>query len=300
MLKKLGIALSIICLSSASFNAIGEGDMRLAVITELKNNVELKYSNSEWRPGRLNQLLRPGTSVRTGSLSKVELKYPDGTITRVGGRTSLTVLDKSIRAVKVDSGKIWFKVTKRSAGYRIYSPTAVAAITGTEGFVEYGDTEKTSSKSNMFASNSKDYKISDAGNIGFSGGLTEGSMDIYPTYDQNGEFLGNSQQVLAGQFLTFNGGQFQIMNVGSEQIFNQHRDISSPDDVANNNENNNNNNNNSNSNSNNNNSNNDNQNVANQRLDRTNPTTEQVPSTLNNQQGINTSPTTGDLEIIIK
>ncbi|MFN8578761.1 MAG: FecR family protein [Candidatus Sericytochromatia bacterium] len=287
MFKKVSIALGIIFLSSGSLSAISQTDLRLATITELKNNVELKYSSSDWRPGRLNQLLRPGTSIRTGSLSKVEIKYPDGTITRIGGRTSMTVLDKSIRAVKVDSGKIWFKVTKRSAGYRIYSPTAVAAITGTEGFVEYGDVEKTSSKNNMFASNSQNYKISDSNSNQFSGGLVEGSMDVYPSYDQNGDLTGNPQQVLEGQFLTFNGGQFQVLNLGTDQILNQNRDVNSSDDVANNNNNNNSNNNGP-------------DNVANQKLDRTNPSTEQVPSTINNNQGITNSPTTGDLEIIIK
>lgn len=275
MLKKISLALGIICLSSASFSAISETDMRLATITSIKNNVELKYASSEWRPGRVNQLLRPGTSIRTGSLSKAELKYPDGTITRIGGRTNLTVLDKSIRAVKIDSGKMWFKVAKRSAGYRIYSPTAVAAITGTEGFVQYGDAETASSKNNMFASNDKSYKIAENMAQEFSTGLVEGSMNVFESYDDNGNPNGNPNQIGAGQILTMLGNNgFQLQNVGTDQIMSQYNDIYQNDTSSNG--------------------------VNKQDLGPTNPVTEQVPGTINKQQEIINSPTTGDLEIIIK
>lgn len=296
MLKKISAALTIVFLSSVTFSAVGEVDMRQAVITELKNNVELKYGQSLWREARAEQLVRPGTSIRTGSLSKVEIKYPDGTITRIGGRTTLTVLDRSIRAVKIDSGKIWFKVAKKSAGYRIYSPTAVAAITGTEGFVEYGDTEKVGSKNNMYASASKDFKIAEDMSGGYQAGLVEGSMNIYKGSDETGNLVGDPTQVNAGQVLSMLGNNFQLQNVGTDQIFNQHRDISTPDNVANNNGSNGNNSNGQNSNNGNGNS----GNVQNQNLGPTNVTTEQVPASLNKQQDITNSPTTGDLEIIIK
>lgn len=293
MLKQLSLALGIICLSSVSLSAVSETDIRLATITSLKNNVELKYSTSDWRPGRVNQLVRPGTSIRTGSLSKVEIKYPDGTITRIGGRTNLTVLDKSIRAVKIDSGKMWFKVAKRSSGYRIYSPTAVAAITGTEGFAQYGEVESGSTRNNMFASSDKIYKVAEDNQPGFSTGLVEGSMDVYGGYDSGGNPTGNPNQLGPGQILTMLGNSnFQYQNVPIDQIINQYNDISQGDISGNNNSNNNNNNSSNN--------NNNNQGINNQNLGPTNPVTEQIPGTINKQQEIINSPTTGDLEIIIK
>lgn len=264
MLKKISAALTIVFLSSVTFSAVGESDLRNAVITNLKNEVQIKYGSSLWRDANLNQLIRPGTTIRTGALAKAEFKYPDGTIARMGGRTNMVILDKSIRAVKIASGKLWFKVAKRSAGYRIYSPTAVAAITGTEGFVEFGDTEKETSDINN--TNSK-----------YNAGLVEGSMDVFKSVDINDNPVGTPTQVTEGQVLSLIGSNFQLQTVGTDQIFNQYRDISTSDPVSNNTG-----------------------NVQNQKLDPTNPTIEQVPNIINKQQDLNTSPTTGDLEIIIK
>ncbi len=277
MLKKISTVITVMLLSSVTFNAVGASDMRQAVITSLKNKVELKFGASLWREASVNQLLRAGTSIRTGSLSKVELKYPDGTIARLGGRTNLTVLDKSIRAVKVDSGRLWFKVAKRSAGYRIYSPTAVAAITGTEGFVESGETEKDASINNRIASTDSNLRISESSESSYKAGLVEGSMNVFKGVDLNDEPIGEPNKVIEGQILSFVGNNFQIQNVGIDQIFNQYGEISrtSDDDSKT-------------------------FDIKSQKLDKTNPTTEQIPNTINKQQDLNTSPTTGDLEIIIK
>lgn len=285
------ITASILMLSAINMNALGDIDQRQAIIKDLKNKVEIKYGASLWREASLNQTVRPGTVVRTGSLSKVELIYPDGTLTRLGSRTTMTVLDKSIRAVKIETGKVWFKVTKKSVGYRVYSPTAVAAITGTEGFVEFGDTEKASLNNKKLASTGSSFNISEGSNdSGFSAGLVEGTMDVYRGSNPNGDLLGDPTQVNQGQIISFTGNDFNLQNVGINNIMDQNREISTSDgNPPNNNQNP----------SSNPNPNNPNP-IQQQRIDPTNPVTEQVPSVINQQQDINNSPTTGDLEIIIK
>ncbi|MBC7474611.1 MAG: FecR domain-containing protein [Candidatus Sericytochromatia bacterium] len=267
------IAIGMLLISTLNSNAIGESDQRKAVIKDLKNKVELKYGASVWREASRGQLLRPGTSIRTGSLSKVELSYPDGSLTRIGSRTVLTVLDKSYRAVRVDSGKVWFKVAKKSSGFRIYSPTAVAAITGTEGYVEFNNDEK------LETNDIKTIDKNDLSHSGFNTGLVEGHLNVYKQSNENGDLIGNPSEVNAGQVLNFNGGSFSVKDIGVENILNQNLDVSTPDSTA---------------------SNNTNGNISSNKLDRTNPTTEQVPSTINSQQNINNSPTTGSLEVIIK
>lgn len=328
MLKKLSglLTVGLVTLSTIGFQAISDDDLHRAVIVDLKNKVELKFGASEWRTASINQLVRPGTTIRTGALSKVELKYPDGTITRIGSRTNLSVLDKAQRSIKVASGKVWFKVTKKSIGYRVYSPTAVAAITGTEGFVEYADKDAKDSFlfKPRFADKNGVYKVSEGSNEGFGAGLVEGSMDVFPGSDDNGNPTGSPMPVNPGEILTFQNGGFNLSNVGVESIFNQYNDISSSDQQGNNNNSgsgNSGNKNGNNGNSGNNGGNNGNnggdangnnggnngntgdqggQSISNQPLNPTNPTTEQVPSGINKQQDLNTSPTTGDLEIIIK
>ncbi len=356
MLKRFTgiLTVGVLLISAVNFNAFGDDDQRKSIIKSLQNKVELKFGESMWREARADQLVRPGTSIRTGSLAKAELMYPDGTITRIGSRTNLTVLDKDIRAVKLDSGKLWFKVTKKSAGLRIYSPTAVAAITGTEGVAEFGDLtpEKNSANNRLLASADKNFSMIAEGAPGgdFSFALTEGSADVYSGSDANGNPMGNPVNVLAGNEVIFSNNTFQTFQKGIEQIRNENRDVSEPDQNASNNSNNNssnnsnnnsnNNNNNNNSNNNNNNANNSNNNsgnnsnntgnntgnntdfgnsnannsnngnntgsnsgtgnVSNQSLGPTNTTTENVPNNANKQQDFNNSPTTGNLEIIIK
>lgn len=323
------LSISILLASVVNLRAVGDVDQRNAVIQTLENQVQVKYGSSLWRNARASQVVRPGTQIRTGSLSKIELEYPDGTLTRIGSRTNYEVLDKSSRAVKVNSGKVWFKVTPKSAGLKIYSPTAVAAITGTEGFAEFETNEEekeSSSKSIMIASNDKNfsYKTAEAPRGGqFSFGLTSGSANVFRA-GNDGEPSGNPMNIVQGQIITFNPASgFNLINISPGQIRQRNRDISQPDRSAgansntannpnsangNSSDSGNDNDNNENSGNNQNTANNPNNDrktfntnePANQSLGPSNPTTEQVPNTINGQQDINNSPTVGDLEIIIK
>jgi hypothetical protein len=277
------VTAGVLLLSTINIVALGEDAQHRALINGMKNKVEIKYGESLWREASMNQLVRPGTSIRTGALSRAELIYPDGTITRVGSRTNFTVLDKSFRAVKVERGKLWFKVTKKSYGLKIYSPTAVAAITGTEGFAQVGgnepDDEKSSAnpKNTRIASNDPNFsnKIAEGEtNMTFSFGLEEGSANVYKV-DVNGEPMGDPTAVGIGQLLTFTDGNFMLENLGPEVIHNQNNDVSEPDQVAGGN-------------------------PSGEALGPDNVVTEEIPNNPNGAQDLNTSPTTGDLEIIIK
>lgn len=127
--------IGLLCLFSLNSNAFA-GSRYKAVVKKVKNKVEYKYEESSWDTLKLNQVVEPITSIRTGEASKTELMFTDGTVTRVGSNTSFTLLDKKNRAVKVN-GTMWFDVKKKSQGLKIYSSNAVAVITGTEGFIEF-------------------------------------------------------------------------------------------------------------------------------------------------------------------
>jgi hypothetical protein len=283
MLKRMTgmVTAGVLLLSTLTFPAMGENTQHKAVIKSMKNKVELKYGSSDWRVASTNQMVRPGTSIRTGSLSRAELLYPDGTITRVGSRTNLTVLDKSNRAVRIDRGKMWFKVTKKSYGLKIYSPTAVAAITGTEGVASFGgpDTgDETDANNNSVRIASSDtnssYKVAETeNNANFAFGLEEGTADVYKV-DENGEPTGDPTSVTMGQMVTFTDGNFILQNLGVEAIHEQNRDVSEPDALANN--------------------------PVETDLGPGNSATEEVPNNINDNQDNNLSPTTGDLEIRIE
>ncbi|GIW21762.1 MAG: hypothetical protein KatS3mg068_0769 [Candidatus Sericytochromatia bacterium] len=326
MIKKAFVSFLTILVCSTLVYAENT-DPKKAIIKSLENKVELKYGVSEWREARINQLLRPGTNIRTGAMSKVEIMYGDGSLARIGSRSSFTVLDMEARSVELNSGKMWFKVVKKSVGLNIKTPSAVAAITGTEGFAKFEDNDKEGSNiNNMIASNNIN-KIAQGISGSFAFGLVEGTANLFKL-DINGNPTGEALQVRPGDIITFSNGVFSINNVGIESILNQNRDIATPDFNANNNQNNNFNNNNSDNNSNNNNTNNNVANVNNndnnsnfqnynnnnnsnnfsntspnqENLSPSNVNTQQIPSMPNVQQNqnLNTSPTTGDLQIIIK
>ncbi|MFN8670725.1 MAG: FecR family protein [Candidatus Sericytochromatia bacterium] len=135
------------------------------VIKKVKNNVEIKYGNEDWKKVKTNDIGKVGSILRTGSLSKAEIVYKDGSVIRLGSRTTLTLLDKNAREVKIKSGNFWFKITKKSHGLKIHAPYAIASITGTEGGVKVEanaeinktetlptetETKKTSNKKGLF------------------------------------------------------------------------------------------------------------------------------------------------------
>lgn len=123
-----------------TFNSYAAQSKQKATIKKIKNQVEIKFDDNSWSKANINQEITPVTSIRTGPLSKAELMFSDGTITRIGSKAFFTFLDKQNRAVKVQFGNIWFNVKKKSQGLKIYSSNAVASITGTEGFVEFSGT----------------------------------------------------------------------------------------------------------------------------------------------------------------
>lgn len=138
MKKKINVILtSFLFISIFNTQALAKNLRSKGTIKKVQNQVEFKNEVSPWEKLIVNQVIFPVTSIRTGVNSKVEIMFYDGSITRVGSRTFFTLLKKQNRAIKVQMGRVWFNVRKKSQGLKIYSPNAVAAITGTEGFVEF-------------------------------------------------------------------------------------------------------------------------------------------------------------------
>lgn len=118
--------------------ALANNSKYKATVKKVKNRVEYKYEESSiWKNVDINQEIYPITSIRTGASSKAELMFSDGSVTRIGSRTSFTLLNKQNRAVRVQLGRVWFDIKKKSHGLKIYAPDAVASITGTEGYIEF-------------------------------------------------------------------------------------------------------------------------------------------------------------------
>ncbi|MGV3525301.1 MAG: FecR family protein [Candidatus Sericytochromatia bacterium] len=91
-----------------------------------------------------------GGYVRTGTNSRAQIHYADGTVMRLGSRSVVRVRDARAKSVQVHRGKAYFKVKPQQQRMRVRTRTAVATVLGTE-FVVSVD-EMSNQQSHLFQS----------------------------------------------------------------------------------------------------------------------------------------------------
>lgn len=111
--------------------------------TFVKGTVEVgKDEAGPYKRLKRNKRVKPGQFVRTGEASRAELKFPDGSILRIGPGSVLHLkeagFNSKTKAVSVDAtvvgGKAWAKVSKlvgSDAKFAVKSKNAVAGVRGT-------------------------------------------------------------------------------------------------------------------------------------------------------------------------
>lgn len=135
MLKRLLSLTLITALSTLSITSEAYSTSGMATITSMHNRVQEKTSsNPSWHKSQIKSILHAGDSIRTGSLSRAEITYSDGTVTRIGPHTVMRVSEHSAQRtnLKLITGKLWLKVSKGNGRLQIQTPTATAAVLGTE------------------------------------------------------------------------------------------------------------------------------------------------------------------------
>jgi hypothetical protein len=150
-------------LAAGNVAARAQVDPYQATVTKIVKLVEWqRYRTTRWQKASLENLLLVGDTIRTGADAKTELQYGDGSVTRVGSLTSLTLTGDGKRELRLDSGKVWLHIQKGGAGMRVITPGAVAAVTGTELLVEF-DPVKQLTEVTVFEGSVN--VISDVGNL---------------------------------------------------------------------------------------------------------------------------------------
>ncbi len=194
---------NLLFICNINYVALSKNIRDKAVVKKVKNNVQFKDELNLWNQLQIDQTLFPVTTIRTGSNSKTEIMFSDGTITRIGSRTSFILLDKKNRTVTVQSGKIWFNVIKKSYGLKIISPSAIASITGTEGFVDFsGDLEQ---ENKIYTVKSGDTLLGIARkSLGTKSTITERNNFIKSILDLNPNLVKNKNLVYKGDKLIIN------------------------------------------------------------------------------------------------
>src|SRR6266849_9150751 len=111
-------------------NEVSADELKEAKVTQVIQDVKLLPSNQSPRPAAVNDNVRQGTAVQTGTQSRSELTFKDKTITRLGEKTIFSV-GQGARTIELGSGQFLLYVPKNSGGAKIKMGAVTAAITGT-------------------------------------------------------------------------------------------------------------------------------------------------------------------------
>jgi hypothetical protein len=105
-------------------------ELQEARVTQVVQDVKVVPSGSAARPASVNETLRQGNAVQTGTQSRSELTFKDQTITRLGEKTIFNV-GGGARTIELGSGQFLLYVPKKSGGAKVKMGAVTAAITGT-------------------------------------------------------------------------------------------------------------------------------------------------------------------------
>ena len=105
-------------------------------VTQVVHNVQMLAPNAASRAASVNDNVRPGTAVRTGSDSRAELTFTNRTLTRLGASTVFS-FGEGARDFDLASGSMLLYAPKNSGGARINTAAATVAGTSFTAMAEY-------------------------------------------------------------------------------------------------------------------------------------------------------------------
>lgn len=120
--------------------AAGAADRALvAVATYTKGKVQIqKPESQDWRDLVVGQFIYEGDTLRTGPLSRAGITFAGGIENRINANTTIKIqpLDLSRRgdgsSVQIILGKVWSRILRKGAKFRVHTPISVCTVRGTE------------------------------------------------------------------------------------------------------------------------------------------------------------------------
>ena len=124
----LTIAALAFALASGLPKNVNANDLQEAKVTQVIQDVKVVPSGSAARPAAINETVRQGNAVQTGTQSRSELTFKDQTITRLGEKTIYNV--GGGRTIELGSGQFLLYVPKKAGGAQVKMGPVTAAISG--------------------------------------------------------------------------------------------------------------------------------------------------------------------------
>lgn len=126
----LGMALTAGALAPPPTQALSTANVRWVF-----NQVQVTRGG-RWVGAGNNTYVLSGAYVRTGYNSRAQINYADGTVMRLGSATIVRVREAVAKNVQVNRGTAYFKVSPQQQQMRVRTRTATATVLGTEFVVE--------------------------------------------------------------------------------------------------------------------------------------------------------------------
>ncbi|MCR4416404.1 MAG: FecR family protein [Ignavibacteria bacterium] len=121
-----------------------------AIVLKVIQDVKHKKPTADWVQTKPATQLETADQLKTGNKSVAVIRFVDGSTLRVRENTTITIFaDKKdrglIKNTKIDLGKMRFDVEKQQEEdeFIITTPTAVATIRGTSGFINVDEDGQT-------------------------------------------------------------------------------------------------------------------------------------------------------------
>lgn len=142
LFKKLITALYIACLSSHSVSA--NTVIKRAKIYKIRNQVDLNFGrNPDWHQAKPGDIIVPQDSVRTGTDSRADILFDEGSLVRTGASTTFR-FPPGKRSFELTSGAALIMIRPDQGQSTINTPEAKIVSQGTALFVQH-DPESNSS-----------------------------------------------------------------------------------------------------------------------------------------------------------
>jgi len=149
--KIINIFLLTVISVSFGFVVDNNEDTPIALIKKIVKDVTYKSIDaSDWAVAKTGEPLKSGEQIKTGSKSLALVLFTDGTgLLRIRENSTMYIYgeknDKTInKNTFIEKGLIGFDVNKQDIEeFKFTTPTAVAAIRGTAGYIEVGKDSST-------------------------------------------------------------------------------------------------------------------------------------------------------------
>ena len=129
----VAVILAVVAIGVARF--VFAADHNQARVSEVIRDVRLLPGHGAARAANVNDTIREGTAVRTGTDSRAELTFSDQTLTRLGANTVFS-FGVGARTYDLGSGAILMSAPKENGTIKISTAVANCAVSGFNAILE--------------------------------------------------------------------------------------------------------------------------------------------------------------------